>query len=57
MENDVVKKGMYDELVTKVNAIDLSKLVKKLNMTRKLTKLKRKYLAMINILLMMNLIH
>ena len=33
--NDVVKETLYDELFTKLNAIDSSKLVKKLTLTHK----------------------
>ena len=52
---------MYDELYKKVNAIqatDTSNLIKKQTMTQKLVKLKRKYLIMImiNILLLKNFI-
>ena len=51
--NEVVKKPVYDELTLKVNAIqttDARNLIKKLNMTQKLVKLKRKLLIMIIIL-------
>ena len=57
--NDV-KKSVYDELVKKVNAIhvvDASKLVKKLTTTQKLKKLRRKYLTMKNLVLLMILIN
>ena len=52
---------MYDELAKNLNAIqavNARSLVKNLNMTQKLVKLKRKYLIMIlvNILLLKNLI-
>ena len=58
---DIVKKTEYDELVKNVNAIQLLIIViqsKKLTVTQKLTKLKRKVLimVMINILLRKNLI-
>ena len=42
--------------VNKTQAIDTSDLVKKLTTTHKLKILKRKYLTMINILQLMNLI-
>ena len=47
VHNDVVKKTIYNELVSKVNAIpttDNSDLVKKLAITQKLVKLKKKVL-------------
>ena len=44
---------IYDKLVTKCNAIDTSELVKKLTTTKKLKKLKAKYPAMINLLLLL----
>ena len=50
VKNDFVKKIEYDELVQKVNAIpttETSNLVKKLTMTKKLVKLKKKVLIMI----------
>ena len=61
VKNDAVKNTEYDELVEKVNSIktaDTTDLVKKLIMTQKLLKLKRKHLIMImvNILLLKNLI-
>ena len=40
-------------LATKVNAIDTSELVKKLTTTKKSKQLKRKYLTIINILLIL----
>ena len=61
MENEVVKKTEYNELVKKVNnisATDTSDLAKRLIITQKLMKLKRKLLIiiMLNIFLPMNLI-
>ena len=61
IKNDIVKKTEYGELVKKVNAIqntDTSRLVKKLTVTQKLVKLKRKLLIMImlNMSLLKNLI-
>ena len=47
----VVKSTIYDQLVTKVNAINSSKFVKKK------TKLRIKILTMINILLLLSLIN
>ena len=49
--------GVNYQLVTKVNAIDTSELVTKLITTRKSKKSSRKYPAMINILLPLNLIN
>ena len=57
VKNDVVKKTLYDELIKNVNAIqsnDTSDLVKMPTKTQKLKILKRKFLIMINILLLMN---
>ena len=57
VKNDVVKKTLYNELIKNVNAIqsnDTSDLVKMPTKTRKLKILKRKFLIMINILLLMN---
>ena len=61
IDNNVVKKTIYNEWVKKVNAIqitDTSYLVKKLTKTQNLVKFKGKYLIMIlvNILLHRNLI-
>ena len=61
IDNNVVKKTVYNEWVKKVNAIqitDTSYLVKKLTKTQNLVKFKGKYLIMIlvNILLHRNLI-
>ena len=61
VKNEVLKNTEYDKLVKNVNAVqttDTSNLVKKLTMTQKLVKLKRKYLIMIilNLLLLKNLI-
>ena len=61
IDNNVVKKTVYNEWVKKVNAIqitDTSYLVKKLTKTQTLVKFKGKYLIMIlvNILLHRNLI-
>ena len=56
VDNDVVKKTRYNELIKKVNAIqttDTSNLVKKLTITQKLVKLKRKYLIMIMIYILL----
>ena len=61
MLNEVVKRTVCDELVKKVKAIqavDAGNLVKKLTMTQKLVKLKKKLLIMvivINILVLKNL--
>ena len=57
VKNDVVKKTLYNELIKNVNAIqsnDTSDLVKMPTKTQKLKILKRKFLIMINILLLMN---
>ena len=61
VKNEVVKDTKYDELVKKVNAIQTTNtinLLKKLTMTQKLVKLKRKYLViiMVNTILLKNLI-
>ena len=61
IDNNVVKKTVYNEWVKKVNAIqitDTSYLLKKLTKTQNLVKFKGKYLIMIlvNILLHRNLI-
>ena len=42
VENDVVKKTVYDKLVTKVNNIDASGLVKKTDYNTKITELENK---------------
>ena len=55
VDNEVVRKTMYDQLVTKVHAIDSSKLVKKLTATQKLKRLRIEFLFMINTLLLLNL--
>ena len=60
VDNDVVKKTRYDTLVKKVNtigAIDTSELVKKLATSEKLKKLRRKYLTILNTLLLLNFIN
>ena len=44
VDNDVAKKTVYNQLVTKVNAINSSKLVKKLTTTQKLRKFQIKFL-------------
>ena len=57
VRNDAVKKTLYDELIKNVYAIqsnDRSDLVKMPTKTQKLKILKRKFLIMINILLLMN---
>ena len=57
VRNDAVKKTLYDELIKNVYAIqsnDRSDLVKMSTKTQKLKILKRKFLIMINILLLMN---
>ena len=61
MLNEVVKRTVCDELVTKVKAsqaVDVGNSVKKLTMTQKLVKLKKKLLIMVivvNILQLKNL--
>ena len=60
VDNDVVKKTRYDTLVKKVNtigAIDTSELVKTLATSEKLKKLRRKYLTILNTLLLLNFIN
>ena len=60
VDNDVVKKTRYDTLVKKVNtigAIDTSELVKKKTTSEKLKKLRRKYLTILNTLLLLNFIN
>ena len=62
VKNEVVKKTGYDELVKKainINPTDTSDLVKKLNITQRLIKLKRKllFMVMVNILLLKYLIN
>ena len=47
VENDVVEKAVYDELIKKVNSIDTSKLVKKQTMIITLVILKLKYLILL----------
>ena len=57
VRNDAVKKTLYDELIKNVYAIqsnDRSDLVKMPTKTQQLKILKRKFLIMINILLLMN---
>ena len=57
VRNDAVKKTLYYELIKNVYAIqsnDRSDLVKMPTKTQKLKILKRKFLIMINILLLMN---
>ena len=56
VDNHVIKKTVYDQLVWKVHAIDSSKLIKKWTVTQKLKKLKIKFPIMINTLLLLNLI-
>ena len=62
VKTEVVKKAAYDELVKNVKPIqttDISNLIKKLTMTKKLVKFKRQYLIMIivtSISLLKNLI-
>ena len=62
VKNEVVKKTGYDELVKKainINPTDTGDLVKKLNITQRLIKLKRKllFMVMVNILLLKYLIN
>ena len=60
VDNDVLKKTRYDTLVKKVNtigAIDTSELVKKKATSEKLKKLRRKYLTILNTLLLLNFIN
>ena len=60
VDNDVLKKTRYDTLVKKVNtigAIDTSELVKKKTTSEKLKKLRRKYLTILNTLLLLNFIN
>ena len=60
VDNDVLKKTRYDTLVKKVNtigAIDTSELVKTLATSEKLKKLRRKYLTILNTLLLLNFIN
>ena len=57
VRNDAVKKTLYDELIQNVYAIqsnDRNDLVKMPTKTQQLKILKRKFLIMINILLLMN---
>ena len=56
-DNNLVKQTVYDQLVTKVDAIDNSKLVRKSDNDTKLKKLSTKLFIMINILLLENLIN
>ena len=62
VKSEVVKKTEYNKSVKKLSAVqnaDTSNLVKKITMTQKLLKLKRKYIIMIivaSILLVKNLI-
>ena len=56
-DNNLVKQTVYDQLVTKVDAIDNSKLVRKSDNDTKLKKLSIKLFIMINILLLENLIN
>ena len=42
VENDVVKKTVYDELVKKFNAIDASKLITKIDYDSKIKKIEKK---------------
>ena len=60
VDNDVAKKDTYDTLVKKVNtigAIDTRDLVKILATAEKLKKLRRKYLTILNTLLLLNFIN
>ena len=60
VDNDVLKKTRYDTLVKKVStigAIDTSELVKTLATSEKLKKLRRKYLTILNTLLLLNFIN
>ena len=56
-DNNLVKQTVYDQLVTKVDAIDNSKLVRKSDNDTKLKKLSIKLFIMINILLLENSIN
>ena len=59
VEKEVVKETVSNKLVKFVNAVqttDTSNLVKKADYDIKLAKLNRKYLMMINILLLLSLI-
>ena len=47
IEKEVVKNGMYDELIKKFNAIDTSKLVKKHIIVLRSRILKIKYLVLL----------
>ena len=53
----LVKQTVYDQLVTKFDAIDNSKLVRQRDYDTKLKKLSMKLFIMINILLLHNLIN
>ena len=46
VDNDIVKKTVYDELIKNVNAIDASGLIKKQNMMLRSKILKIKYLIL-----------
>ena len=48
VNNDVVKRNVYDKLVTKVNAIDTNEFVLKFNVTMINYFLKRKYLMLVD---------
>ena len=51
------KRTVYDELVTKFNAVNPSKLVKKLNATQKIGKLRVKFSVPTCTLLLLTLIN
>ena len=50
VDNDVVKRTVYDKLVPKVNAIETNELVLKFNITLINYFLKRKYLMLVDLL-------
>ena len=50
VNNDVVKRTVYDKLVAKVNAIDTNEFVSKFNVTMINYFLKRKYLMLVDLL-------
>ena len=59
VKNDLIKKTEYDELAKKVsdiNSTDTSDLVKKLTISQKLTKLKRRLVMMIMIYVLLLII-
>ena len=61
MKNEVIKNTLYDKFfknVKSIKATDTSNIVNKLTKTKKLTKLKRKYMIVIsiNVILLLDLI-